>query len=105
LKLLKILFQISELSAITNGQIILALKDRKTISEGCALDAEGHPTTDPESAIKGGVLPFGGHKGYALSMMIQIFSGILVNAATVPEPGKNYGIFLLAISPSIFLEN
>ena len=35
--------------------------------------------------------------------MIQIFSGVLLNAAPVPEMGKNYGIFMLAIDPPIFL--
>jgi L-2-hydroxycarboxylate dehydrogenase (NAD+) len=92
-------------AAITNGEILLALKDGRTIPEGRALDSNGHPTTDPEQARTGGVLSFGGHKGYALSVMIQMFSGILVNAATVPEPGTNYGIFMLAISPDIFLES
>jgi len=91
-------------AAITNGQILLAIKHGKAIPEGCALDPEGRPTIDPASAIRGGVLPFGGHKGYALSVIIQVFSGILVNAATVPAPGKNYGFFVLAISPTIFLK-
>ena len=61
-------------------------------------------TTDPEAARAGAVLPFGGHKGYALAVMIQILSGALVRAAPVPQPGRNYGIFLMAISPTIFLE-
>ena len=90
-------------AAITNGQILMAMKDGKPIPQGCALDPDGRLTTDPEAARRGAALPFGGHKGYALAVMVQIFSGILVNAAPVPEPGANYGIFLLAISPSVFL--
>ena len=35
--------------------------------------------------------------------MIQLLSGVLVRAAPVPEPGKNYGILVLAINSSIFL--
>lgn len=89
-------------AAITNGEILMAIKDGKDIPEGRALGPDGKLTTDPEEARKGGVLPFGGHKGYALSMMIQLFSGPLLNAAPIPEPGKNYGIFMLAIDPSIF---
>ena len=91
-------------AAITNGEILVALKDGKEIPAGRALGPDGKPTTDPEQARAGGALPFGEHKGYALSVMIQIFSGILLNAAPVPEMGKNYGIFMLAIDPSIFLE-
>ncbi len=89
-------------AAITNGEILRALKEGRPIPEGVALSPEGKLTTDPEIARKGSVLPFGGHKGYALGLMIQIFSGALVQAAAVPEPGRNYGIFMLAIEPSIF---
>jgi L-2-hydroxycarboxylate dehydrogenase (NAD+) len=92
-------------AAITNGQILVALKNGSAIPGGCALDPEGNATTDPESAMRGSVVAFGGHKGYALAVMVQVFSGILVNAAVVPEPGKNYGFFVLAISPSIFLND
>ncbi|MDA0745682.1 MAG: Ldh family oxidoreductase [bacterium] len=91
-------------AAITNGQILMALKDDRPIPEHCALGPDGHLTTDPEQARLGAALPFGGHKGYALSFLVQIFSGVLVRAAAVPEPGRNYGIFMLAISPSIFLD-
>ncbi len=90
-------------AAITNGEILMALKDSKEIPSGRALGPDGKPTTDPEQARAGGALPFGEHKGYALSVMIQLFSGVLLNAAPVPEMGKNYGIFMLAIDPAIFL--
>ena len=48
---------------------------------GWLLDKEGNPTVDPNAANQGGViLPLGGaegHKGYGLSVMIEILSGIL----------------------------
>jgi len=90
-------------AAITNGEILMAMKDGKEIPDGRALGPDGKLTTDPDKAIKGGALPFGEHKGYALAVMIQMFSGPLLNADPVPEMGKNYGIFMLAIDPSIFL--
>ncbi len=89
-------------AAITNGELILAIKDGQKIPEGVALNAEGVVTTDPESARKGAALPFGGHKGYALAVMIQIFSGVLLKGDPVPEPGKGYGLFLMALDPEIF---
>ena len=89
-------------AAITNGEVLMALKDDRPIPEGCALGPDGRLTTDAAQARKGAALPFGGHKGYALAVMVQIFSGILMGAAPVPEPGRDYGIFMLAISPSIF---
>ena len=53
-------------AAITNGEILVALKDGKAIPAGRALGPDGEPTTDPELARLGGALPFGEHKGYAL---------------------------------------
>jgi L-2-hydroxycarboxylate dehydrogenase (NAD+) len=91
-------------AAITNGQILMHMKDGTPLPEGVALGTDGKLTTDPEAALAGAVLPFGGHKGYALAVMIQILSGALVRAAPVPQPGRNYGIFLLAISPTIFMD-
>lgn len=89
-------------AAITNGDILMAMKDGKDLPPGRALGPDGKVTTDPEVARRGGALPFGEHKGYALSVMIQVFTTVFVNAAPVPAPGKNYGILMLALSPSIF---
>ena len=89
-------------AAITNGELLVAIKDGTEIPEGVALNAEGEVTTDPESALGGASLPFGGHKGYALAMMIQVMSGALVKGDPVPAPGKNYGFLLMGIDPEIF---
>jgi LDH2 family malate/lactate/ureidoglycolate dehydrogenase len=56
---------------------------QKTIPEGWALDPSGRPTTDPAEAVKGSVLPIGGPKGYALSLMVEI----LCSALSDGEPG------------------
>jgi len=87
-------------ASITNGDLLTATAP---IPEGLAFDPEGNPTTDPSQALKGSVLPFGGHKGFGLALVIQILSGALVNAAVIPPPGMNYGLLLVVINPSIFL--
>ena len=89
-------------AAITNGELLVAIKDGERIPEGVALNADGVVTTDPESARGGAALPFGGPKGYALATMIQIFAGVLMRGDPVPEPGRNYGIFLMGLDPEIF---
>lgn len=89
-------------AAITNGELLVAIKDGASIPEGVALNADGVVTTDPEAARGGAALPFGGHKGFALAMMIQVFAGCLVKGDPVPEPGRNYGFFLMGIDPEIF---
>jgi L-2-hydroxycarboxylate dehydrogenase (NAD+) len=90
-------------AAITNGDLLVAMRQGKSIAENLAFDSEGQPTTDPAQALKGSVLPFGGHKGYGLALVIQILSGALVNAAVFPPPGVNYGMLLIVIDPEIFL--
>ena len=56
---------------------------QKSIPEGWALDPSGRPTIDPAVAVKGSLLPIGGPKGYALSLMVEI----LCSALSDGEPG------------------
>lgn len=72
------------LSKVARGQIVNAKEKGETsIPEGWAVDADGKPTTDPEAALKGAMIPLGDAKGAALAMMVEIL------AATVN--GANYG--------------
>ena len=68
-------------SASARGKLLEAKRKGEKIPENVALDVDGNPTTDPEAALKGSILPFGAHKGYALSFMIEILAGPLVRAA------------------------
>lgn len=52
-----------------------ALAEGTPIPEGWALDADGHPTTDPARAVNGMLLPFGGAKGSGLAMLLDILTG------------------------------
>jgi len=51
------------------------------LPEGWAADAEGRPTTDAAAALKGFLLPVGGHKGYGLAIMVDLLAGLLSGAA------------------------
>ena len=97
-----ILFDMST-AAITNGDLLVAMREGGTIAEGIAFDPEGEPTTDADAALKGSVRPFGGHKGFGLALITQILAGALVNAATIPFPGTNYGLLIIAIDPTTFV--
>lgn len=97
-----ILFDMST-AAITNGDLLVAMQEGTAIAEGIAFSPEGEPTTDADAALKGGVRPFGGHKGFGLALITQILAGALVNAATIPPPGANYGLFIIAIEPTSFV--
>ena len=97
-----ILFDMST-AAITNGDILVAMREGGTIAEGIAFDPEGEPTTNADAALKGSVRPFGGHKGFGLALITQILAGALVNAATIPPPGTNYGLLMITIDPTSFV--
>lgn len=70
------------------------------LPEGVALDAQGAPTTDPAAAKAGALLPFGGHKGFALGLATQalgVLAGSGLNAA------KDYGYLVIALRPDLLL--
>jgi delta1-piperideine-2-carboxylate reductase len=65
-------------SASARGEIQLHLRDGTPLPEGWAIDAEGRPTTDPAAALAGAQLPFGGYKGAAIALMIELLAGALI---------------------------
>jgi LDH2 family malate/lactate/ureidoglycolate dehydrogenase len=77
-------------SLVARGNIIAAHKAGKPIPEGWALDHDGNPTTDAAAALAGTVLAMAGHKGAALAMMVELFSGVLSGAAVGNEVGSMY---------------
>ena len=74
---------------IAEGKIRVALHAGKQVPEGCIIDSEGKPTTDPKTFYgppAGSILPIAGHKGYALSMIIEMMAGALTGGScTNPE--------------------
>jgi len=77
-------------SIIARGNIIAASKAGRPIPDGWALDPEGQPTTDAAAALAGTVLTMAGHKGYALALMVEVFSGVLSGSAVGNEIGSMY---------------
>ncbi|MDH0630960.1 Ldh family oxidoreductase [Pseudomonas mosselii] len=65
-------------SAMAHGDVQIAARAGERLPPGMGLDAEGQPTTDPKAILEGGaLLPFGGHKGSALSMMVELLAAAL----------------------------
>jgi LDH2 family malate/lactate/ureidoglycolate dehydrogenase len=69
------------------------------LPEGVAIDEHGHPTTDAAAARRGALLPFGGHKGYALALAMHAL-GVLCGGAA--GPGRD-GYVLIAFRPDLFV--
>lgn len=77
-------------SVVARGKIILAAQLGEPIPEGWAVDPDGEPTTDAQSALDGSVLPFGGPKGYGIALMVEVMAGILSGASSGPDVGDLY---------------
>jgi LDH2 family malate/lactate/ureidoglycolate dehydrogenase len=98
-------------SVAARGKIYKAKRRGEKIPLDWALDKNGSQTDDPAAALEGVMLPMGGPKGSGLSIMMDVFSGVLSGSAfaghvTNPyDPSKpaDTGHFLVAIKPDLFL--
>ncbi len=93
-------------TGVARGKIYLARNRRQPIPEGWAITADGAPTTDPQAAIDGIILPMAGHKGYAIAAMVDMLSGVLTGSGFLSAVHSPYqtadksrcGHFFIAIN-------
>lgn len=97
------------LSVAARAKIRQALQKGESIPQTWATDSQGNPTTDPKLALSGFLLAIGGHKGYGLALAVDLFAGLLSDAAYLthvkswsdePESPSNLGHFFLLIDTS-----
>jgi LDH2 family malate/lactate/ureidoglycolate dehydrogenase len=98
-------------SAGALGKVMAAKQAGREIPTGWAVDAQGEPTTDPDAAIGGALLPFGGHKGSGLSVLLEGLSAALTPATFAfdtqdiwesPDARMNNGHLLLVLDTGAF---
>ena len=97
-------------TAASAGSTIMKMVESdapQSLPEGIALNKEGKPTRDPRQI--GCLLPLGGGKGFGLSLMVEILSGVLTGAgfshgvkAFAKETGHN-GHFFIALDVRKFM--
>ncbi len=95
-------------TAVARGKIYLAKNKGEPIPDTWALSRDGAPTTDPAEGVLGVVLPMAGHKGYAITFLMDVLSGALtgsgvgteVHGPYEPEARSRAGHLFLAIDPS-----
>jgi delta1-piperideine-2-carboxylate reductase len=99
-------------SAIARGEIQLHERAGKAIPLGWGIDAAGQPSTDASAVLNGAMLTFGGHKGSALSAMVELIAGPLIGDLTSVESqawdagtksSPYHGELLIALDPKRFL--
>jgi len=99
------------LSNVARGNILAAKQKQERIPPGWALDAAGRPTTDPDAALAGTMLPVGDAKGTALALMVELLAAGLTGSnfaaeassfldAEGPPPGT--GQLVIAFDPAAF---
>ncbi|MCU1424213.1 MAG: lactate dehydrogenase, partial [Microbacteriaceae bacterium] len=98
-------------SRIAYGKVVAALNEKQPIPEGMAVDSDGYPTTDPQRALDGALLPFGEHKGSGLAVLLEAMSVILgggsfardaVDIWSDPSSRMNTGHLMIVIDADAF---
>lgn len=97
------------ISVVARAKIRSALKRGESIPASWATDKDGHTTTDPAAALGGFLLPIGEHKGYGLALLVDLFAGLLSDAAYLthvkswvdaPDEPQNLGHFFILLDTS-----
>lgn len=98
-------------SAAARGEVELRARAGESLPPNWAIDAAGEQTTDADAALGGALLTFGGHKGSAISTMIELLAGPLIGDLTSHRTapagsgstlGAVHGELVLAFSPTLF---
>jgi delta1-piperideine-2-carboxylate reductase len=97
-------------AAMAHGEVQIAAREGHSVPLGTGLDAKGKLTTDPNEILKGMLLPFGGYKGSAIALMVELLAAGAVGERFSFEAGAadnkdggppRGGEFMLAISPEL----
>ncbi|MDO6729266.1 Ldh family oxidoreductase [Marinovum sp. 2_MG-2023] len=100
------------MSAVAGGKLLLAQKKGEKIPLGWATDQEGRPTDDPFVGFKGFLLPLGGHKGFGMSLMVDILCGVISGGAfqfdlksmySAPDAPSDTSHTFIVLDPDVFL--
>src|SRR5262244_4278207 len=95
-------------SAVAMGKIRVAKNEGKPAPEGALIDAKGRPTRDPNVMYRephGALLPFGGHKGYALAVITELLATALTGGPSIQPGNQRMGgvvnnMFTIVIDPA-----
>ncbi|MEM1113302.1 MAG: Ldh family oxidoreductase [Pseudomonadota bacterium] len=97
-------------SAMAQGEVQIADRDGLSVPLGTGLDAHGNMSTNPRDILDGVLLPFGGYKGSAIALMVELLAAGATgdhfsyeaeqadNCDGGPPPG---GELIIAISPEV----
>ena len=101
-------------ATMAKGEVMIAARDGHELPNGVGLGPDGKPSNDPKEILKGVLLPFGGYKGSAISLMVELFAAGLTGDCFSYEaelldnndggPPKG-GEFIIAMNPSLIADS
>jgi len=89
-------------SAISGSEVYRRLVTGDELPDGVALDTRGEPTRDPAEALAGAILPWGGHRGSGLAIVIRLLA-LLSGVAPFPTENGEFAFLVIVIHPWLFL--
>ena len=89
-------------AAIAFFGLVEAKLKGEQVDEVLGYDSDGNPSNDPSAIMDGSIATFAGHKGYALSLFVQMLGGPFAMAGT-PDVNEadGAGTFVMAIDPTL----
>lgn len=96
-------------TTMSTGQMDGYHERGESLPEGVLRDAQGQPTTDPSLWTTGLLEPIGGHRGFGLSVALEVLTGVLsagerygadVGLPTRVDQTQGVSLFMLAIAPA-----
>src|SRR3990172_8045651 len=86
-----------------------ALERHESLPPGCLIDRDGQPSTNPQDFFDGGAyLPFGGHKGYAIMVAVEVLGRLFSGSdafAEAPRGGavmRHQGVTMIVFRADLF---
>lgn len=89
-------------SSVAYGSVEEMERSGEKLPERAAVDENGELTREPSEAKAGALLPFGGHRGGALAVAVQLLAGVATGADAVPRDGAGYGLLMVGLEKGTF---
>lgn len=98
-------------AATARGELQIMKRDGHQAPDGAGIDKDGKPTNDPAAILEGAQLPFGGYKGGAIALMVDLMCGPLLGEVSSMDAGQadnrdggpaTGGELILALDPTKF---
>ncbi|MDB5808443.1 MAG: comC [Betaproteobacteria bacterium] len=89
-------------ASVMSGEVLMKAFLGEEFPDAVGIDRNGTPTRVARDMLEGGVLPFGGHKGYGLSIAIQAL-GLMAGARLRNGDVSDFGYLLIAFDPGLLM--